>query len=109
MSWFEDAACRGTDPAPFYPYRGESSAEAIAICGTCSVREECLEWALSHHEMDGVWGGLTAAERHHLTRTVRCLGCDAPFEAVNRNRYCSDRCRARARADSSARHRLWAS
>lgn len=39
------------------------SIEAKKICASCSVRSECLEWALSHGEKWGVWGGLTVEER----------------------------------------------
>jgi WhiB family redox-sensing transcriptional regulator len=36
------------------------------ICANCPVQEECLDWAMEHHEHYGVWGGLTARERERL-------------------------------------------
>lgn len=41
-------------------------AEAKAVCETCTVRSQCLEFALANDERDGVWGGLTAKERKAL-------------------------------------------
>jgi WhiB family redox-sensing transcriptional regulator len=41
-------------------------AEAKAVCDTCSVKEQCLEFAVKNDERDGVWGGLTAKERKAL-------------------------------------------
>jgi len=40
--------------------------EAKTICGTCTVREQCLQFAIDNDERDGVWGGLTAKERKAL-------------------------------------------
>ena len=47
-------------------------AEAVAICHTCVVREECLEAGIA--ERYGVWGGLTARERDELRRERRRSG-----------------------------------
>jgi WhiB family transcriptional regulator, redox-sensing transcriptional regulator len=37
--------------------------EAKKVCFTCSVRGECLEYALQTREAYGIWGGLTEVER----------------------------------------------
>lgn len=60
------AACRGADPALWYPTRGDDDPEAKAVCAGCPVREACLEYALSAKEEFGIWGGLTAFERQQL-------------------------------------------
>ncbi|GIU84459.1 MAG: hypothetical protein KatS3mg008_1234 [Acidimicrobiales bacterium] len=73
-SWQAKAACRGPHAAVFFPpshferkeEKREREARAKAICATCSVREECLEYALSINEQHGIWGGLTEAERRQL-------------------------------------------
>ena len=44
------------------------AGEAKAICATCPVAEACLEYAIATRQGDGVWGGLTAVERHRLIR-----------------------------------------
>lgn len=61
--WMESASCRQTDAEVFYPEGGKSANPARAICARCDVRERCLEWAIDHHETDGVWGGMTPIER----------------------------------------------
>jgi len=45
--WRRHGLCVGVDPELFFPTRGDSPAEAKAICAECSVRVECLEYALS--------------------------------------------------------------
>lgn len=71
-SWMDDACCRGIDPDLFYPERGESTAEAKAVCQGCPVRGQCLEYALtSPVEKHGVWGGLSEYERRRLRRQRR--------------------------------------
>jgi WhiB family redox-sensing transcriptional regulator len=61
--WMAEAACAGsTDPDSFFPEKG-ASPEAIAVCGRCPVRTECLGYAVEHDERFGIWGGLSARER----------------------------------------------
>jgi WhiB family redox-sensing transcriptional regulator len=71
LSWRLQGACRGLDPAIFYPASEEDAAEATAICATCSVRATCLEYALANREHDGVWGGATEKERRRMIRQRR--------------------------------------
>ena len=66
--FFEDAACHGADTSVFFPVSDTYADEAKAICATCPVAEQCLEYAIDTHQGDGVWGGLTALERHRLVR-----------------------------------------
>jgi WhiB family redox-sensing transcriptional regulator len=66
--WFDDAACRDADTATFFPSSDAAAEKAKAICATCPVREECREYAVTTRQPDGVWGGLTAIERHRLIR-----------------------------------------
>jgi len=35
---------------------------AVAVCNTCSVKEQCLDYALAN-EMYGIWGGKDERER----------------------------------------------
>ena len=66
--FFEDAACRGAETAVFFPVSDTFADEAKAVCAGCPVAGQCLEYALETHQSDGVWGGLTAVERHRLVR-----------------------------------------
>ncbi len=66
--FFADAACQDADTTVFFPVSDTFAGEAKAVCATCPVAEQCLEYAISTHQSDGVWGGLTAVERHRLVR-----------------------------------------
>jgi len=66
--WQEEANCLGVDPDLFFPERGASTREAKAVCRSCEVRAECLEYALAHGEKFGIWGGLSERERRRVRR-----------------------------------------
>jgi WhiB family redox-sensing transcriptional regulator len=66
--FFVDAACRGADTTLFFPVSDTYADEAKAICATCPVAQQCLEYAIETHQPDGVWGGMTGIERHRLVR-----------------------------------------
>lgn len=67
-SWFDRAACEGLDPDLFFAERGESLDAAREICATCPVQAECLDYALRHRIIHGVWGGLSERQRRRLRR-----------------------------------------
>jgi WhiB family redox-sensing transcriptional regulator len=56
------------DPDLFFPGPDEDQEQALEVCRTCPVREECLEWALIARERYGIWGGTTEQERRRLVR-----------------------------------------
>lgn len=62
-SWQNLGNCMGVDPDLFFPERGASAKEAKAVCNSCVVREDCLEYALSNGEKFGIWGGMSERER----------------------------------------------
>jgi WhiB family transcriptional regulator, redox-sensing transcriptional regulator len=68
VDFFDEAACKDADTSVFFPVSDTFAGDAKAICATCPVAEQCLEYAISSHQSDGVWGGLTAVERHRLVR-----------------------------------------
>jgi WhiB family transcriptional regulator, redox-sensing transcriptional regulator len=69
-AWHADAACRGRGTAVFFPGRGQNTAcaNAKAVCAGCPVRDECLDAALTHGELAGIWGGTSERERRRLRR-----------------------------------------
>ena len=71
LSWRQRAACRGVDPAVFYPASEEEVEAAKSVCARCPVREACLDHALVSRERDGVWGGATERERRRMNRRRR--------------------------------------
>jgi len=107
--WMSRAACRGMDPALFFPpKRGTPiSPTARVTCAGCPVSAECLDHALVEHERDGLWGGTTDRERRRLWQTDkrrRCWRCRDVFHAARQHdRFCSTECRAANRAETEAR------
>jgi len=65
-SWFDLASCKGKTELMF-PKRHKDItyiAQARAICKTCPVKKDCLEYALEFPsaDMHGVWAGLTSRQ-----------------------------------------------
>ena len=69
-SWRDLAACRGRTDLFFPPeiqYRTVDQRrlhmlhvnEAKAICSTCPVQDECLDFALTNNIKHGIWGGFS--------------------------------------------------
>ncbi|MCH0541696.1 WhiB family transcriptional regulator [Streptomyces sp. MUM 203J] len=71
LPWQETALCAQTGPDLFFPEPGSSTREAKFLCGRCPSRGACLEYALTHDERFGVWGGLSEQERRALRRSRR--------------------------------------
>lgn len=84
-AWMARSACRDVDPELFFgpdfgwgrehseppQVRAKREAAAKALCLACPVREACLEYAMTAPEHDGVWGGVTAAERERMRLAAR--------------------------------------
>ena len=68
LAWQVEALCAQTDPEAFFPEKGGSTRDAKKVCGSCTVRSECLEYALSNDERFGIWGGLSERERRRLRK-----------------------------------------
>lgn len=72
--WQVRAACRGPQSIVFFPpsyverkeERVRREREAKAICHSCSVLCECLDYALRIREPHGIWGGMNEGERKQL-------------------------------------------
>lgn len=116
-SWRERAACRDVDPsaADWFPEQHQGAdrrtRQALAICATCPVRQECLRYALANdeHRCFGLWGGLGPKQRSRLraelvrtgqlviTRTCANPACRRTFQAKptvpRANQCCSNECR----------------
>lgn len=72
---FEGACVDHSRPDIFFPARetdrkgrpARKVLEAKAVCATCPVTAQCLEFALASGSL-GIWGGLTESERGELRR-----------------------------------------
>jgi hypothetical protein len=84
--WRDDAACSLVEDDAkdiFFPVGSNALAraqEAAAkrICGICTVRQECLDWAVETGQTMGVLGGLGEDERRAVTgdrsgQYARCI------------------------------------
>lgn len=76
--WQAHAACRGLDVNLFFggeheQYDQESKrqreAKARAVCASCPVAAECLNYACESR-VYGIWGGLDKAERAKVRRNA---------------------------------------
>jgi WhiB family redox-sensing transcriptional regulator len=72
-SWRDDAICRDTDPALFFPVGTTGNAlvqidRAKEVCRECDVARECLDFALETNQDSGIWGGLSEEERRTIRR-----------------------------------------
>ena len=74
QGWQVRAACRGPQIKVFFPpshFERKSDKRARErrakmICQTCSVRSDCLDYALRIGEQHGIWGGLNEIERREM-------------------------------------------
>ena len=121
--WREQAACKGTDPAIWFPERGigaRESAAIKAICEGCPVRVDCLTTALDDAEKFGFFGGASERERRVMRRDWPRRACEfcrkpiphEPASGVSAPvcETCAAAATAKARMDDArrqARHRLW--
>lgn len=114
-TWRVDAACRGSGPDLFYNERGQLDyTKALELCGSCTVRTECLNYALRcepvvHGHRLGVWGGLLPLERSRLAATIgrirQCSECGQTFQTRSSTaKVCCNDC-ARARENRLERRR----
>lgn len=57
-------------PEVFFPAKGCSPRAAKALCEQCPHKEACRREALTYgHDLVGVWGGTTDADRRKLRRS----------------------------------------
>ncbi len=86
-NWRAAAACLSADPDLFFPISSIGPAEqqiarAKTICAGCRVRRECLEFALAHDQVYGIWGGTTREERQRDRRRKRRAAAAASKRSV---------------------------
>lgn len=71
LDWQRRAACRTGQQIDvqtadaFFPL-GRPLKSVKEMCVDCPVRAECLQYALSADELEGIWGGTTTKEREAM-------------------------------------------
>jgi WhiB family redox-sensing transcriptional regulator len=70
VEWRKAALCAQVDPEIFFPEIGSSygSQQAKKLCGSCDVKQQCLDYALENRERYGVWGGASPGDRYRMLR-----------------------------------------
>ena len=80
--WMLRAQCVDMDMNIFFPGPGRLGAadtrKAVAICRQCPVRTDCLNYALEHPDMAGVWGGTSHRERNRMLKSATPVRYSAP-------------------------------
>lgn len=71
QEWMLLGLCNFIDPEIWYPEQQGRSAWgqkklAKQICRKCPVIDQCLEYALTHNEEWGIWGGTDPTERKKM-------------------------------------------
>ncbi len=71
--WEADAQCRGMDSKIFFPDERGAAVRRVrrlakSVCMLCVVRAECLDYAITTRQIEGIWGGLTPEERRKYDR-----------------------------------------
>lgn len=92
--------CRTVDPEVFFPRPSDAAgiAKAIALCGRCPIKAQCLEAAVDNGEEHGVWGGRMMSKAAPLVTEKPMvpviLGDDGWPIGVPRERFKNTHCRA---------------
>ena len=68
--WMSEAACRDMPTDWWFPERGGDLTAAKQICNTCTVKQQCLDYALTLPFCVGIWGGTSGMERRRLKATT---------------------------------------
>ncbi len=75
--WMAKGNCAQEPPSTFFPSDGVGVEVARRICGTCPVKDQCLEYALKARIDHGVWGGCSERERRRILKRRRDLAVSA--------------------------------
>lgn len=68
--WQGSARCRGLDSDQFFVRGSAQARHAIRVCERCTVRVECLQYAIENGVDFGVWGGMTERQRRAYQRRL---------------------------------------
>lgn len=84
--------------------------DALRICGLCSVRDDCLHYALENDERYGIWGGKTERTRQRIRRKLGIPSkhrspCGTEAGARRHRRAGEPPCLSCKSADAEARQR----
>lgn len=94
MDWQRDAECGKTEHRDkieyFFSKEPTEKYEAKNLCFSCPVRQQCLQWALEHRQINGIWGGRDEMEIRRAL-SVTYLGEEARRRRFPNCPFCSAR------------------
>lgn len=67
-AWRTQAACKSHDPDLWFPDVGHNGNAGRAICRTCPVADACLNDALQHPHLTGIFADTDDRQRRALRR-----------------------------------------
>ena len=79
VSWQDKAKCAGQPATLFFPAVGAGGSlikaveKARSVCLDCTVHTECYNYAVSHEEEYGIWGGVCFTRRQKDNNNARNL------------------------------------
>jgi WhiB family transcriptional regulator, redox-sensing transcriptional regulator len=82
QEWQDLAACRTIPVELFFPPAEQEADDAKSVCDACTVKDPCLEFAITAGERFGIWGGLTPQERRSLVTKRRARAAAAARAAA---------------------------
>lgn len=71
LSWQQRGKCHNQNLNDWFPVPEESFHGAV--CAGCTEQEPCLEYAIRHRMMFGIWGGKTTSQRHKIAKQAAAL------------------------------------
>lgn len=86
QEWRESAICVGRTAIFFAEGKekaaGASREAAKKLCGYCTVRAECLEYAVYNGEKEGIWAGLAPRALRAVRRQANGLSGQEMLERI---------------------------
>jgi len=76
QEWMKEAACTdpSIDPDWFFPDTEHNidlpTQIALKMCKECPVRINCLQYAIDHWPMYGIWGGLRTKQISNIVKSM---------------------------------------
>lgn len=67
LAWMDSMTCKDNDPDELF-LDGAAQTRGKRYCSPCTVKAECLAYAMDRGIDHGVWGAKTSRERRELAR-----------------------------------------
>jgi WhiB family redox-sensing transcriptional regulator len=69
----DSVPCAETDPEAYFPEEGglgshARAVNALKVCSTCPVLQQCFDYAYKDARIVGIWGGTTSSQRATMRR-----------------------------------------